>query len=74
MNNFTQNFVGVAQMIVAWAIPDVPRKLKDQMEQEESLILKMIIEHERSQHSRNSISGLQNVRHLKLNDIFIIPT
>ena len=33
-------------MIVAWAIPDVPRKLDDRIKREEYLTREIIIEHE----------------------------
>ncbi|KAJ6638053.1 Anoctamin-1 [Pseudolycoriella hygida] len=41
-----QNVVGFVQMIVAWAIPDVPRKLSDQIKREEYLTREIIIDHE----------------------------
>lgn len=33
-------------MLVAWAIPDVPRKLSDQIKREEYLSREIIIDHE----------------------------
>lgn len=43
---FPQNVVGFVQMIVAWAIPDVPRKLSDRIKREEYLTREIIIDHE----------------------------
>lgn len=44
--SISQNVVGFVQMIVAWAIPDVPRKLDDRIKREEYLTREIIIEHE----------------------------
>lgn len=41
-----QNVVGFVQMLVAWAIPDVPRKLSDRIKREEYLTREIIIDHE----------------------------
>lgn len=43
---FLQNVVGFVQMLVAWAIPDVPRKLNDRIKREEYLTREIIIDHE----------------------------
>lgn len=42
-----QNVVSLVQMIVAWAIPDVPRKLRDQIKREDHLIREHIISQEK---------------------------
>lgn len=44
--HFQQNVVGLVQMVVAWAIPDVPRKLSDRIKREEYLTREIIIDHE----------------------------
>lgn len=42
-----ENAVGLVQMFVAWAIPDVPRKLSDQIKREDYLTREIIIEQEK---------------------------
>lgn len=39
--------MGLVQMIVAWAIPDVPRKLSDRIKREDYLTREIIIEQEK---------------------------
>ncbi|XP_055711894.1 anoctamin-4 isoform X2 [Phlebotomus papatasi] len=42
-----QNVVGAVQMLVAWAVPDEPRHLRDRIKREEYLTREIIIEQER---------------------------
>ncbi|XP_037919309.1 anoctamin-4 isoform X2 [Hermetia illucens] len=50
-----QNIVGMVQMIVAWAIPDTPRKLRDRIKREEFLTREIIIENETHRNSNGHL-------------------
>ena len=49
-----KNAVGLVQMLVAWAIPDVPRKLSEKKKREEYLTREIIIDYENRRPSRQS--------------------
>lgn len=66
----SQNVVLVVQIIVAWAIPDVPHKLNEQIEREQCFILDIIIDHERKQHPRN-MNGSNPNRSGKIHEHFL---
>uniref|UniRef100_A0A182N081 Anoctamin n=1 Tax=Anopheles dirus TaxID=7168 RepID=A0A182N081_9DIPT len=49
-----QNLVSLVQIVVAWAIPDVPTRLQDQIKREQYLTNEYIIEQEKLKMQRNS--------------------
>uniref|UniRef100_A0AAG5DL36 Anoctamin n=1 Tax=Anopheles atroparvus TaxID=41427 RepID=A0AAG5DL36_ANOAO len=60
-----QNIVSLVQIVVAWAIPDVPSRLQDQIKREQYLTNEYIIEQEKLKIQRNSTTanGASNYTH-----------
>lgn len=62
--------MGLVQMVVAWAIPDVPRKLSDRIKREDYLTREIIIEQEK--HLTNTAGPESPQRHSELkNELFL---
>ncbi|XP_058126818.1 anoctamin-4 [Anopheles ziemanni] len=52
-----QNLVSLVQIVVAWAIPDVPGRLQDQIKREQYLTNEFIIEQEKLKIQRTAAAG-----------------